>query len=127
MTGVAESSFIFPDEAVEKLRNSADSLKKQLDRETSPDLLAACVYCLALQSQSRILSHLNDENFYCRVPWDAVIGLPRHRSLAADVAKCAEVFDLPSGLKALLKSLSGWTQYSKQKMKCARGGREREV
>ncbi len=119
--------FLNPAESIIRSDNILFKLRAKLESKKSPKLLASVVYCLALKAQKKILAYLNDDDFFCQVLWDSRIGLPSSPSLAADVAKCAEVFDLSPELKSLLNSLSGWVLFKKEQMPCCCGGKERMV
>ena len=129
-TGRAEpfAAFINPSDAVVRLEIIANQIEKLLRAETKTELFAARVYCLALRAQQKILEYLNSDSFYCQVLWDGRTGLPSHPSLAADAAKCGEVFELSAESRALLNSFSEWTVLRSEKLEgCCCSGKPRDV
>ena len=122
------SLFLVPNEAISRLDEVINQLKLKLGENNQPNLLAAQVFCLALEAQKKVLAYLNDDNFYCQVPWDPATDLPSHPSLAADVAKYTELFPVSADLKALLNSFSGWSLLHHEKLPaCCCGRKERPV
>lgn len=111
-------SFLLPKEAIIRLDEIIGQFKAKIAGNSSVNLLASHIFCLALEAQKKILDHLNDDNFYCQVPWDLRTGLPSHPSLAADAVKYSELFEVSSQLKALLNSFSGWSLFTKETKKC---------
>ena len=121
-------SFLYPSGAVARSEVITNQIEKLLGADIKPELFAARVYCLALRAQQKILGYLNSDSFYCQVLWDDRTGLPSHPSLAADVAKCGEVFGLPAELRALLNSLSEWTVLRSEKLEgCCCSGKPRDI
>lgn len=120
--------FLIPTEAISRLDEITSQLRERLDSERLPKFLAAEVCYLAFLAQKKILGYLNDENFFCRILWDPRTNLPSHPSLTADVAKCGETFNMPSGLRALLNSFSCWTVLQKEELKgCVCSGKSKTI
>ena len=121
-------SFLYPSGAVARSEVITNQIEKLLGADIKPELFAARVYCLALRAQQKILGYLNSDSFYCQVLWDDRTSLPSHPSLAADAAKCGEVFDLPTESRALLNSFSEWTVLRSEKLEgCCCSGKPRDV
>lgn len=116
-------SILNPPEAITRIDRLIETVDKRCSKVGQPNrFVTLSLFLMALIAQKKVIRHLNDENFFCQVPWDNKINMPSHPSLAADVVKYGDLFGASQHLKAFLDSFFEWTLLQRQDMECCCGG-----